>query len=149
MYQRILVPVDGSPTSQKGLDEAARLAKLTGARLRLLYVVDELMFVSNIQEYSSYSADLAQLLKDAGEDILRTSQQRAQAAVPLVDTVLIESVGGRVGDVIVEQARQWQADLIVLGTHGRRGVRRFVLGSDAEHVVRVADVPVLLVRGQD
>lgn len=149
MYQRILVPVDGSPTSQKGLDEAAKLAKLTGGRLRLLYVVDELMFVANIQEYSSYSADLAQLLKDAGEDILRTSKARVQATVPTVDTLLIESVGGRVGDVIVDQAQKWEADLIVLGTHGRRGVRRFVLGSDAEHVVRVADVPVLLVRGQD
>jgi len=149
MYQRILVPVDGSPTSLKGLDEAVKLARLTNARLRLLYVVDELMFVSSIQEYSSYSSDLAQLLKDAGEDILRTSKERVQAALPAVDTVLVESVGGRVGDVIVDEAKKWEADLIVLGTHGRRGVRRFVLGSDAEQVVRVAPVPVLLVRGQD
>lgn len=149
MYQRILVPVDGSDTSLQGLDEAIKLAGLTGGALRLLYVVDELMFVSNIQEYSTYSADLARLLKDAGVAILRTSAERAKAAGVAVDTLLIESVGGRVADVIVEQANQCQADLIVLGTHGRRGLRRAALGSDAEQVVRVAPVPVLLVRGRD
>lgn len=149
MYQRILVPVDGSPTALKGLDEAVKLARLTGGVLRLLYVVDELMFVSNIQEFSTYSADMARLLKDAGTDILRTSAERARAAGATVDTLLIESVGGRVADVIVSHAAEWKADLIVLGTHGRRGLSRVALGSDAELVVRAATVPVLLVRGAD
>jgi nucleotide-binding universal stress UspA family protein len=149
MYQRILVPVDGSPTALKGLDEAVKLARLTGGVLRLLYVVDELMFVSNIQEFSTYSADMARLLKDAGADILRTSAERARAAGATADTLLIESVGGRVADVIVSHATEWKADLIVLGTHGRRGLSRIALGSDAELVVRAATVPVLLVRGQD
>ncbi len=150
MYQRILVPVDGSPTALKGLDEAVKLARLTGGALRLLYVVDELMFVSNIQEFSTYSADMARLLKDAGTDILRTSAERARAAgAANVDTLLIESVGGRVADVIVDQASQWKADVIVLGTHGRRGLSRIALGSDAELVVRASPLPVLLVRGQE
>jgi nucleotide-binding universal stress UspA family protein len=149
MYQRILVPVDGSPTSLQGLDEAIQLARLTGGAIRLLYVVDELMFVTSIQEYSAYSADLARLLKDAGADILRTSAERATAAGATVDTLLVDSVSGRVADVIVEQAAAWNADLIVLGTHGRRGLRRVALGSDAEQVVRVAPVPVLLVRGRE
>ena len=149
MYQRILVPVDGSPTAQKGLDEAIALAKLTGGQLRLLYVVDELMFVSSIQEYSTYSADMARLLKDAGTEILRVCAERARAGGVQAETVLIDSVSGRVADVIVEQAGKLQADLIVLGTHGRRGLRRFALGSDAEQVVRLAAVPVLLIRGHD
>jgi len=59
---------------------------------------------------------------------------------------MIESVGGAAGDLIVEQANKWGAELIVLGTHGRRGIKRMVLGSDAEHVVRQSSVPVLLVR---
>ena len=54
---------------------------------------------------------------------------------------------GPVGAVIAKYAEQWPADLIVLGTHGRRGIRRLVMGSDAEYVVRTARVPVLLVRG--
>jgi nucleotide-binding universal stress UspA family protein len=149
MYQRILVPVDGSPTAQKGLDEAIALAKLTGGQLRLLYVVDELMFVSSIQEYSTYSADMARLLKDAGTEILRVCAERARAGGVQAETVLIDSVSGRVADVIVEQAGKLLADLIVLGTHGRRGLRRFALGSDAEQVVRMAPVPVLLIRGHD
>jgi len=149
MYQRILVPVDGSPTAEQGLDEAIKLARLTGGQLRLLYVVDELMFVTSIQEYSAYSADLARLMKDAGTDILRKAAERAQAAGAQVDTLLVESVSGRVSDVIVEQATQWRAEVIVLGTHGRRGLRRIALGSDAEQVVRAATVPVLLVRGRD
>jgi nucleotide-binding universal stress UspA family protein len=61
---------------------------------------------------------------------------------------MIESFGGRAADFIVEQARKWRADLIVLGTHGRRGVRRLVMGSDAEQVIRATRVPVLLVRSK-
>ncbi|MBX3621996.1 MAG: universal stress protein [Rhizobacter sp.] len=149
MYQHILVPVDGSPTATKGLDEALRLAKLTGAELRLLYVVDELMFVTSIQEYAAYTADLARALKEGGADILAKALATAQAAGVKADTQLVDSFNGRVADVIIEQAAGWPADLIVLGTHGRRGLRRLALGSDAEQVVRNATVPVLLVRGHD
>lgn len=61
-------------------------------------------------------------------------------------SVLLESIGARAADLIVDQAREWQVDLIVMGTHGRRGLRRLALGSDAELVVRSASVPVLLIR---
>lgn len=149
MYQRILVPVDGSPTASAGLGEAIRLAKLTGGRLRLLYVVDELMFIANIQEYAAYTADLARLLKEGGVAVLTQALARAEAAGVSAETELIDSFSGRVADVIIERAKSWSADLIVLGTHGRRGLRRLALGSDAEQVVRTAPVPVLLVRGHD
>jgi nucleotide-binding universal stress UspA family protein len=77
---------------------------------------------------------------DEGESI-------ARAAGIEVDTVLVEAMGGQAGTDIVKQAMEWPADLIVCGTHGRRGVRRLVLGSDAEYIVRHTPVPVLLVRG--
>lgn len=63
--------------------------------------------------------------------------------------MLHETFAGRLSDFVVEQAHIWKADLIVIGTHGRRGVRRLLLGSDAEQVLRTSPVPVLLVRGAD
>ncbi len=62
------------------------------------------------------------------------------------ECVLLESIGGAAADLILAQAKEWAADLIVMGTHGRRGLLRVALGSDAEQVVRAATVPVLLVR---
>jgi nucleotide-binding universal stress UspA family protein len=59
---------------------------------------------------------------------------------------MLEYVGGRAADLILEDAKKWSADLIVMGTHGRRGVRRLVLGSDAEQILRLSPVPVLMVR---
>lgn len=147
MYQRILVPVDGSPTSRAGLEEALRLAKATGGQLRLLHVVDEMMFVTSIPEFTAYTADLSRVLEEGGAEILANALAQAQAAGVPADTTLVDSGAGRVADVIVAQARSWPADLIVIGTHGRRGLRRLTLGSDAEEVVRSASAPVLLVRG--
>ena len=69
----------------------------------------------------------------------------AQRGVP-VDTVLIENLDARVAQLVVEHAQAWGADLIVLGTHGRRGLARVLMGSDAEQIARTAPVPVLLVR---
>lgn len=149
MYQRILVPVDGSPTSDRGLDEAIRLAKLTGARLRLVNVVDEITFATGFEGYAAYTTDVLQELRQAGEQILAGATATVRAAGVEVDTALFESFSGRVSDLVVAEAGRWGADLIVLGTHGRRGVRRFMLGSDAEQIVRGAPVPVLLVRAPE
>lgn len=148
MYQRILVPVDGSPTSDLGLAEAIKLAKLTGGRLRLLHVVDQMPFVLAADGYAAMSADVLGLLKDAGQRILTDAHQRVAKEGITVDEVLFESLDGRLCDRVEEQIRSWPADVVVLGTHGRRGARRMLLGSDAELIVRTASVPVLLVRGE-
>ena len=149
MYQRILVPVDGSPTSNAGLAEAMKLAKLTGAKLKLLHVVDELPFVMSAEGYGAMSGDVFDLLKDAGEKILAEAKKRVEQEGIAVETGLFDSLNGRLSDRVVEQVREWGAELFVLGTHGRRGARRMVLGSDAEQVVRTASVPVLLVRSAE
>jgi nucleotide-binding universal stress UspA family protein len=143
MYQRILVPVDGSATSNAGLDEAVRLAKLTGARLRLVHVPDANLFAIGIE---SYVGDVLQLLSEAGAQVLAEAKARVEASGVAVDTVLGEVFGKRVCEVVNDQVTAWQADLLVIGTHGRRGARRLLLGSDAEQIVRSASVPVLLVR---
>jgi nucleotide-binding universal stress UspA family protein len=143
MYKRILVPVDGSATSNRGLDEAIRLAKLTGARLRLVHVVDGLIFSTG---FELATGDIFGVLVDAGAKILSEARARVEASGVPVDTFLPETFGGRVCDIVNAQAKLWSADLIVIGTHGRRGVGRLFIGSDAEQIVRTATVPVLLVR---
>ncbi len=147
MYQRILVPVDGSPTSTLGLEEAIKLAKLSGARLRLIHVVDQLPFALTADGYGGMSADVVGLMREAGQKILDEAQQRVASAGVEVDQQLFESLDTPLCERVIEQIESWHADVVVLGTHGRRGVRRMLLGSDAELIVRTATVPVLLVRG--
>ena len=148
MYQRILVPVDGSPTSLKGLAEAIKLARLSGGQIRLLYMVDALSTAMAVGAYA-ISADVIDQLRADGAQILQQARDQAVAGGVATDTVLDEGVRGRLADWVVEQVRSWPADVVVLGTHGRRGMSRMLLGSDAEQVLRICPVPVLLVRGQD
>lgn len=149
MYQRILVPIDGSPTAAEGMAEAVKLAKLTGGQIRLMHVVDQLSYVAGFEGYGSLTADVIKVMNEAGERILRESKAQVESQGVQADTVLFDGFSGRVCDHVVEQARSWNADVIVLGTHGRRGIRRLVIGSDAEQIVRNAPVPVLLVRPRE
>jgi nucleotide-binding universal stress UspA family protein len=143
MYKRILVPFDGSPTSIAGLDEAVKLAKLTGASIRIVHVLDGLPFSAGD---AGFTGDILGILLEAGSQILVEGKRRVQTSGVPVDTFLSETFGQRVADVVAEQVKEWNADLIVIGTHGRRGVKRLFIGSDAEQIVRTAPVPVHLVR---
>jgi nucleotide-binding universal stress UspA family protein len=147
MYQRILVPVDGSPTSDAGLEEAIKLGKLTGARLRVLHVIDETAFLTSGDGFVPMSGDVFTILKEAGQTVLEAARARVDAAGIPVDVALFDSLSARLSDRVAQQVKEWGAEVIVLGTHGRRGVGRMMLGSDAEQIVRTANVPVLLVRG--
>jgi len=146
MYNKILVPVDGSETSLLGLGEAIRLAKDQKATLRLLHVVHDFL-VAGGHGAAVYTSQLRMDLRERGEKILKEAADIARQQGVEAETKLIETPGGSVGPMIVEHAEGWPADLMVLGTHGRRGIRRLVMGSDAEYVVRTTPVPVLLVRG--
>ena len=149
MYQRILVPVDGSATSSAGLAEAIKLARLTGGQIQLLHVIDDMPMMLAGEGYGAISADVLGVWKESGQALLRKARTAVENdGVPL-DTVLVETPGSRLSDAVMKQALKWQADLIVLGTHGRRGVGRVFLGSDAEQIVRSSPVPVLLVRASD
>jgi len=148
MYKRILVPIDGSPTARKGLTEAISIAKLTGAHLRLIHIVNEQSLVIGVDGIPNSGADVIALMREAGQSILDSARRRVQAEGIPVDVRMGEVFGSRIGDLVLEEATAWPADLIVIGTHGRRGLPRLVLGSDAEHILRGASVPVLLVRGE-
>ncbi|RBL81726.1 universal stress protein [Streptomyces cavourensis] len=149
MYQRILVPVDGSPTSELGLQEAMRLARLMHADLRLIHVIDELSFALGIDSYGYYAGELLDLLRKNGEAILQKATETVRAQGIAVDSVLYENLEKTVQQRVIAEATTWNADLIVIGTHGRRGVRRLVLGSSAEGILRSSPVPVLLVRSPE
>lgn len=147
MYKRIFVPVDGSSTSNLGLKEALRLAKQDGARLCLFHAVDEL-FIAAAAEGMALPDEVFASLREAGRKILARAASLARKSGVQARTVLVETLAGPAADAIVAEAKKWRADLIVMGTHGRRGVRRLVMGSDAEQVLRETPVPVLLVRAR-
>jgi nucleotide-binding universal stress UspA family protein len=153
MFDRIVVAVDGSPTSNRGLKTAIDLAKSHGATLHAIHVVDDMVIAQGAAGMNSggyvppqFVDEWLTQLREAGRHILRDAERIAQSRGYHLQSVLIETLGQGVAHVILKQVRRLRADLIVMGTHGRRGLRRVVMGSDAETVVREARVPVLLVR---
>ncbi|ANN67190.1 universal stress protein [Bordetella bronchialis] len=146
MYEKILVPIDGSETGERALEQAASLATLCHARVRLLHVLDTLWYANGFERPEIYEHQLRPSMVRAGHRILTAARHvMEQAGVPC-DCHLQESDDRRVFEIILDHARRWGADVIVMGTHGRRGVNRLLMGSDAELVARSAPVPVLLVR---
>lgn len=145
-YRRILVAVDGSPAALKGLREAIRLARDGGSQLVILHVVNEFHAYEELED-APFGADLRERLREKGARTLREAQALARRQGIAAKTAMPEVAGGPVARAIVREATKLRADLLVLGTHGRRGMTRLVLGSDAEEVVRSSPVPVLLVRG--
>ena len=145
MYQRILVPVDGSSTSGHALQEACKFARQLGAQLELVCVMGDIRLM-NADSYINY-AEMTEALKSSGKRVLAQAHAEARQAGIEAEVKLLEARGDRIASVIVEEARSWQADLIVIGTHGRSGFSRVVFGSVAEGIVRTAPIPVLLLRG--
>jgi nucleotide-binding universal stress UspA family protein len=146
LYRKILVPVDGSETSLQGLQHAILLAKDLKAELRLLHVVHDYLVADGRHGLAKWG-DLLEDLREQGRSILNESASIARNQGLEAGTECVETPMGSVGAAITEYAGRWPADLIVIGTHGRRGIRRLVMGSDAEYIVRTAATPVLLVRG--
>lgn len=145
MYKRILVPVDGSETSTKALVAALQLARESEGCVRLLHAFDPLDFTG---AYDFGGQVLEAARKDAAR-ILDDALQIALASGVPSDSRLLEAPGQRLGESVAQEARAWDADLVVVGTHGRRGVGRVLLGSGAEQVLRMAPVPVLAVRSPE
>jgi nucleotide-binding universal stress UspA family protein len=144
MYNRILIATDGSDTASRASSEAINLATEQNARLRVLYVISY-AYVSAILG-NAYSGDLLRRMRAEGKATLEATEAAARAAGLEVEPRLFEHQSTQIGEAIVEDAQTWQANLIVMGTHGRRGFARAVIGSDAEYVARHTPVPLLLVR---
>lgn len=147
IYKKIMVAIDGSDSSTLALQEAIKLAAHAKAHLRLVHVIDE-----NIVNYTEGYIDfdtLAAAYKRQGQKILDQANTLVRKAKIKCDNCLIElKLEGRLAEKIVAEAERWPADLLVIGTHGRRGFSHLFLGSVAESVIRIATFPVLLIRSQ-
>jgi nucleotide-binding universal stress UspA family protein len=145
MYQKILVPVDGSATSNTALQEAIKLAQQHHAQLELVYVFEDILYWVD-DNYINY-AELQETIRASGQRILDEALALVQQAGLTAETKLFEAKNERTANIIIAEAERWQAELIVIGTHGRSGFSRLVLGSVAEGIARTAPIPVLLIRG--
>lgn len=148
MYEKILIAFDGSETSKLALAEALRIARLTGGQLCVAHVIDVVAPFGMGLTY--VPADLLASYREEAKERLKAARSEAHAAGVKCETELLEVAGitQSVADCLQGCASRFGAQLVVLGTHGRRGVRRAIIGSVAEEFVRNADCPVLLVRGE-
>jgi len=145
-FHRILVPFDGSSASDRGLDEAIELAQVSRSHLRILHVMDELPWTNGFETGHAMLQDVLPRMRQAGEKLLAAACAKVAARDLPAEGALVVDVAGRICEHVAAEALSWKADLIVVGTHGRRGVDRMLMGSDAEQIMRHAPVPVLMVR---
>ncbi|MGA7181082.1 MAG: universal stress protein [Thiobacillaceae bacterium] len=148
MYRHILVATDGSHTSAIALQEGLKLARELRGQLLILHVVETVNL--NLDSEFIDPSDNWDAVRKSGEAVLARAEAAAREAGINARSKLVEidTMDRRIPEVIADEAKAWPADVIVIGTHGRRGISHLFLGSVAEGVVRVATKPVLLIRGK-
>jgi len=149
MFKCILVALDGSSTSNAGLKYAVQLASDQRAQLVGLHVIEDAAIALTFEGGyvpAAYVDKLQESLRKNASAMLAKAESVAKAAGVEMKATLAESRGRTIADAILAEARKVKADVIVIGTHGRRGISRILMGSDAEGVVREARVPVILIR---
>lgn len=141
MYERILLPTDGSRGNSRAVDQAIALAEATGADLHVLFVAEDIAYAPEMMD-DQVQAKLRQI----GEDAIEEIRARADDSGVRLETAIENGIPHK---EILEYADDEGVDLIVMGTHGRSGLDRYLLGSVTERVVRTAEIPVLTVRVSD
>ena len=150
MYKNIMLAIDGSKVSETLVEEVIKFTKDQTVNLRIIHVLDE-----SFLEYGGPGFDYMTLLahwRKEGQTILDNAARiiTSQSSIKVETSILeLKPLQGRVAEAIVEEAKEWPADLLVIGTHGRRGFSRLFLGSVAENITRITTTPVLLVRGSE
>jgi nucleotide-binding universal stress UspA family protein len=146
MYAQILVPLDGSPLSEQALLHAGEIARCMGSTLHLIRVRLPDLYVADMFDGApAYTQKTLEADRRASEAYLNGIRARLGGPeLPVVTAVL----NGAAAEAIIDYARAHHVDLIVMSTHGRSGLSRWVLGSVAEKVLRGAHCPTLIVRGQ-
>ncbi len=144
MFEKILVPVDGSRYSLNAVCMAARLAKMHGSELMIVHVIDESL-LDQLARFSEKNREaVREELRSSAQGFL--SDMRCEASKELVATTEVQIKEGIPHEVILEEAAVWGADLIVMGKLGRRGIAHILLGSVAERVIEFSEIPVLVVK---
>jgi nucleotide-binding universal stress UspA family protein len=144
MFKRILVAIDGSRTSQRALQAAIDLAATHGAVLQPYYVVESGPLYMDVPGYDPSSLHTS--LMEQGATLAREAADAMKARGVTGEVVTVEATASDdVATLIVEAANQFNADVLVMGTHGRKGFQRLIVGSIAEQCLRQATLPVLLI----
>ncbi|SNR31609.1 universal stress protein [Halorubrum vacuolatum] len=139
MYNEILVPTDGSPASDAAIEHAVDLASRYDARIHALYVVDGAAY-STLEAGSEIVIEALQSEGEGATDRVRAMAE--EAGVDCESTVTTGTAYRSITEYVAEN----EIDLVIMGTHGRTGLDRYLLGSVTERVVRTSPVPVLTVR---
>lgn len=145
MYDTILVPVDGSEHSVRAAQHSIELAGQFDATVHLLHVVD-VQTAAGPFDAGGVGQEFVSRLETEGQEVLEEVTDAVDGTDVSIPTALVR---GRPSEAILDHAAEHDADLIVMGTHGRTGVGRHILGSVAERTVRLADRPVLTVRATE
>ena len=145
MFKHILVPVDGSDTAMLAVDKAIGLAKAFGCPVTAIYVIDPYPFTGVGTDFAYGQSQYLSAATAEASEATRSAREQISAAGVTVDTRVIESHTPWRG--ILETAAELGADLIVMGSHGRKGLEKLVLGSVAQRVLSHATLPVMVVRG--
>jgi nucleotide-binding universal stress UspA family protein len=145
LFGKLLIPVDGSAASMAGVYEAIKISNLQQSSLRLLHIVDGL-YLNEAFEPGTIGQIVTETTWKAGNQILDEASKVLATYGLTAERRLMDSHENRVATQVIRESAEWSADLIVMGTHGRRGITRLALGSVAEEVARSSPVPVLLVR---
>ncbi|QNN59194.1 universal stress protein [Diaphorobacter ruginosibacter] len=145
MFTNILIPVDGSTTALSAVSKAAGLAKTYGSTVTVLYVIDPYPFTGVGADFAYGQSQYLTAASTEANTALDTAKKALEeAGVDKVNAVVGE--GHAVHEGIMRAAKEIGSDLIVMGSHGRRGLEKLVLGSVTQRVLGVADIPVLVVR---
>ena len=144
MFKHILIPVDGSPTAQKAVEKAAGLARAFGSQATAIYVIDPYPFTGLGSDFAYGQAEYLSAAQAEAAEATEAARAALAAAGVAVQVEVVESHAVWRG--ITETANARGADLIVMGSHGRRGLEKLVLGSVAQRVLAHATQPVLIVR---
>ena len=144
MFKHILVPVDGSPTSQLAIDKAIGMARAFGARVTAIFVIDPYPFTGIGADFAYGQADYLSAATAQANAAIRTAKVAFEAAGVAVETSVVEAHAAWRG--VVDAAAAAQVDLIVMGSHGRSGLEKLVLGSVTQAVLSHTHLPVLVVR---
>jgi nucleotide-binding universal stress UspA family protein len=146
MFKRILVPVDGSDAALRALDKALSLAQAFGGKLLLVNVIDAYPFVGIGADYSFGQNEYMAAATASANQLLARAEAAVADAGQACERRVIE--GHVIYEGILDAAREFDADLIVMGSHGRLGLEKLLLGSTAQRVLSHTSLPVLIVRGE-
>jgi nucleotide-binding universal stress UspA family protein len=146
MYKDILVAMDGSNASKGALKEAIRMAKLADGTVTVAYVLDRFAMFAYSANYDQFA--MVEALRAEGDRILADAHKQATESnvACKVDTAETDNISEDVASCLQRYVQGHSVDLVVMGTHGRRGMRRMMIGSVAERFLRFSTCPVLLVR---